>query len=704
KVPGTQPLLQHVLDKLLAKDLDRRYQIIHDARTDLAEAMDSPPRRAVPSIEGIAPARTGLRTIMSAAMLVLASVAITVAVMRILQETPSLVPPASLVRAVIKLEPGLKLAALPTREEADYGYDRPSRTAMAISPDGRYLVYSAIGTVSPEREPDELGPRERAEQAGQPQLYLRALSEADARPIAGTDGGVCPFFSPDGQWIGFRTDAELRKVSVAGGPPVNICELPLRGWGPGHNVLGASWGSGETIAFAHVDGGLWKVPSSGGKPEVLTSLDPSRNERTHRLPFLLPDGKAVIFTVMDSTRSSSPRIELQSLTSGERKVLIENGADARYAPSGHLVYARKGVMMAAPFDARRLEVTGAPVSVGQVMQALVYPTYQSLNTGAAQFSFSTSGSLVYVPGDVYPTPVRDLIWVDRQGKEQVVESLDQFVSAPRISPDGLFVAYHAINANGHHQIWLYDLPRKNRIQFSFEGDASQPMWTPDAKRLVFAFSDAPNRPNNIYWQAADRSSPMERLTSSEYPRVAGSWSRDGRYLAFTETHPSTKVDICVLQMEDRKVVEAVKSPADDVTPAFSPDGRFLAYASLESGDLEVYVQPFPGPGARNKISTGGGREPVWSPDGRELFYRDPSERRVMVVDIRTEPAFSAGTPRTLFEGPNPYFAATPQQYDVAPNGRRFLMLRRRQHVETITEMILVHNWFEELKRLVPAGR
>jgi Tol biopolymer transport system component len=347
--------------------------------------------------------------------------------------------------------------------------------------------------------------------------------------------------------------------------------------------------------------------------------------------------------------------------------------------------------MAAPFDPRRLAVTGPAVPVVEgVLQAA---------TGASQFGVSASGSLIYVAGG-FQSAQLGLVWVTRSGVEQPVAAPARGYSYPRLSPDGRRLAVGVADAGT--QLWLYEFSRETLTRLTLEGSLSAlPAWTPDGKRITF--TSRADGPLNLFWQLSDGSGGPERLTTSDYNHTPMSWTPDGQQLVFGEVRPDTGFDILVLTAGDRTARPFLRTPFNESTPRLSPDGRWLAYASDESGRQEIYVQPFPGPGSKWPISAEGGREPVWNRNGRELFYR--SGDRMMVVDVATEPGFSAGKPRVLFEGPYERTVFTVANYDVSPDGQRFLMLKRSdQGAAAPTQITIVQNWFEELKRRVPAPK
>jgi Tol biopolymer transport system component len=366
--------------------------------------------------------------------------------------------------------------------------------------------------------------------------------------------------------------------------------------------------------------------------------------------------------------------------------------------------------MAAPFDPRRLAVGGTPVPVQEGV-------LQSLFSGVAQYSFSSNGSLVYVPGGIQGGQ-STLAWVDRKGAEQPLKAAAHAYRNPRISPDGRRMAVE-IDDQGP-QVWTYDLSRETLTRLTFQGSYNGiPEWTPDGKRIAFQSNSA--GPQNLFWQPSDGSGGPERLTSGEVSNPSpNSFSSDGQWLIFSDNNTTTSRDIWVLRLSDpsagsgqgRKAQPFLKTPADESAASFSPDQKWLAYSSDESGRREIYVQPYPGPGGKWQISTDGGQEPVWNPNGRELFYRSGS--KIMAVDVNQSrdregagvvpTGFSAGTPRMLFEGPYLPTPGSLPNYDVSPDGQRFLMVKPTEQEAAATQIHVVLNWFEELKRRVPVGR
>jgi serine/threonine-protein kinase len=647
--PMTPPALDRVVKKCLAKEPEKRWQAASDLADELkwiaeggsqvtplpASAWEST-RKPWPSV-----------LLWGATSLLLAAMATSLAVRNL---KPS--PPRPVTRTVITLPPGERLAVA----------DQP---AVALSPDGTLLAYVAI-------------------QGGTQQLYLRAMDSMVASPIAGTEEGVNPFFSPDGRWLGFFAGGKLKKVPVSGGAAQSLDDTAF--------PVGASWSSQGMIAFAPTPVSvLQQVSETGGTPQPLTRF--AKGEVSHRWPEFLPGGKALLFGAGTNYANwSNARVVVGKVETGERRDLIQAGTHPRYAPSGHLVYMQAGVLMAVPFDLERLEVTGTAVTV-------VEGVLQSTPSWAAQYSFSATGSLVYVPGGLQAAQCR-LVWVNRSGAEQPLAAPARAYRYPRLSPDGRRVAVGITEPEP--QVWLYDLSRETLTRLTFEGNWNlNPVWTPDGKRI--AFQSNKEGTINIFWQLADGSGGLERLITGEHAQGASSWSPDGQLLAFVEITPTTGYDLWVLRLSDRKAQPFLRTPFTESAPRFSPDGRWLAYVSDESGRYEVYVQPYPGPGGKWLISVEGGTEPEWNRNGRELFYR--SGDKMMAVEITTQPGFSAGKPRVLFEGKYLPTPITFANYDVSPDGQRFLMLKASdQAAAAPTQINVVLNWFEELKRRVPTAK
>jgi len=637
---ATPQMVRTLLRRCLQKDKTSRLRDAGDARIEIQEALAAP--LAAGTRAAATPRPTFHRWALLSGFACLGVAVIVVLAVWKLKPTPQ----KPVTRTLITLPPGDQLAAL-------------DNLAIAISPDGTQLAYVGI-------------------RGGTRQIFLRALNSLEAKPLAGTEGAGTPFFSPDGQWIGFFAAGSMKKIPVSGGAASTL--------GSFMNSIGASWSSGGTIAFTPNGGSpIQQVSDAGGALEPLTRLD--KGETGHISPELLPGSKAVLF----STTGANPQVAVQSLSSGERRNLVPGGSSPRYASSGHLIYAQGGNLMAAPFDPQRLQLTGTAVPIVEGVLQLIRAT---------QYSISDTGALVYVPGGVQAA-AEHLVWVRRNGSEQTLAATQHIYTYPRLSPDGRRLAVTIAEEDA--QIWLYDLARDTLTRLTFGGNINQvPTWTPDGTRIAFNSTTKETPQQNLFWQLADGSGGLERLTTSKYNHGARSFSPDGQLLAYSEINPTTGFDIWMLRLSDRTAEPFLRTTFNEAAPAFSPDGHWLAYISDESGRYEVYVQPYPGPGGKNQISTEGGTEPVWNRNGRELFYR--SGEKMMAVDITTQPSFSAGRPKMLFQGPYlPTFTTVPF-YDVSPDGGRFLMISPGEPTTPHTQIVVVQNWFEELKQKVPSGR
>jgi eukaryotic-like serine/threonine-protein kinase len=463
--PVTPPALDRAVKKSLAKDPEERWQNAHDLMSELKWIAEGGSHAA------LAPnaAMKGIRTLgrqellLRGAALMLVGGIVGLAAWNLKPSPAPLPQPVS--RTVVNLPPGQQLAVL------------NNGPVLALSSDGTHLAYVA-------------------RQGGVQQLFLRAMDSMETKPIQGTEGGISPFFSPDGQWLGFFAGNKLKKISVSGGAALTLGEAA--------NPQGASWGSKGIIAFSHTGvSSLVQVPDVGGNAQPLTRLE--KGEASHRWPEFLPGGKAVLFAAGTSAANFvTSQIVVQSVGVGQRRNLIQGATQPRYAPSGHLVYAQEGSLMAVPFNPQRLEVTGTAVPV-------VDGVLQSRITGVAQYSFSGTGSLVYVPGSVQAGQLR-LVWVSRNGAELPLVAPGHAYRQPRISPDGHRVAV-TVDEQGD-QVWVYDLSRETLTRLTFDGDwNTDPVWAPDGKRI--AFESNKEGPLNLFWQQADGSGGLERLTTSD---------------------------------------------------------------------------------------------------------------------------------------------------------------------------------------------
>ena len=664
KLPPDTPIrIRTLLRRCLEKDPRRRLHDIADARIETEESLSQP----------LAPEEVAIRRPVHAWVLGALLGGLILAVVATALITWHLKPAQSpaVGRFALKVEPGHWLDGMRVANK------QPSRTALAIASDGSFIIYAAI--------PEDPGLQAK------PQIYLRRMDQMEAAPVAGTEGGISPFLSPDNRWIGFWADGKLKKVPLSGGVPATLCDAPM--------PFGADWGPDNTIVFSSGrDLGLSRISGGGGKPEVLTVPDRA-SEYGHRLPHWLPDGRGVLFTIMRLKWDLQPRLALLDLKTRKWRVVMEDAAEGRCLGTGNLVFLRQGTLMVVAFNLGRLEGKDQPVPiVANVMQALNGAS-SNLNTAAGQYCVSNSGWLAYVPGGIFPDQEESPVRVDQKGDVQPAASFKASFVAPRFSPDGKRIAYQTFGKEW--SVWVYDLNRGTASRLTGEGWVQYPIWTPDGKRLVFGW--CASGPQNLYWQHADGSSPMERLTTSENWQCPGSFTPDGSTLAFVEDHPETGEDILLLDMKSRRMTPFLNSKANERYPEFSPDGSWLAYSSNESGRYEVCVRPFPGPGGRWQISKEGGGQAIWSKDGRQLFYRQADQ--VWIVDVRTEGSFSVGKPRLLFEQRDLVGGYPIRGWDLWPDGQAFLMVKAGEvKPQPATEIILVQNWFEELKRLVPTGK
>jgi Tol biopolymer transport system component len=477
----------------------------------------------------------------------------------------------------------------------------------------------------------------------------------------------------------------MKKISLVGEPPMTLSEAP--------GVYGGSWGPEDTIVFAgrtESGQGLHLVSAAGGEPEILINTDFEKGEIQYRRPEFLPGGKAVLFSIRGD---NGFQLAALSLATREKKIVLEGAREAHYSPTGHLVYVvpETGTLSAVLFDPERLEVIGEPVPVLEGIR--------EDPDGSVDYSFSSEGTLIYVPAGAAIKGVP--VWVDREGTvmESLVEESLQNPQGPRLSPDGRRLVV-AINPGDGSDLWVYDLAGRPPYPLTVEGRNSYPLWSPDGQRVVFRSVGGGSR--MLLQVAADGTTlNPELLLSSPRNWYPTSWSADGQELIFLDAHPdgASLMSLPVEgQQEPRLLFQtqyAFRPGQHGASAALSPDGRWLAYVSGVTGGPEIWVRPYPGPGAPLRISPGGGLEVVWGPEGRELFYLEGD--KMMAVKIETEPTFHFQPPELLFEGG--FHHANPS-YDIGPDGR-FLMIKLTE--EPRGQINIVLNWFEELKRLVPAN-
>jgi serine/threonine-protein kinase len=578
-------------------------------------------------------------------------------------------------------------SALPLRLSVELGADASLDStlgpAAALSRDGNVLAFTA-----------------RPRKGGPTQLFIRQLDRAQATPQAGTDNAFSPFFSPDGQWIAFFADGKLKKISVTGGAALILCDAP--------EGRGGDWGEDGNIALApSAHSGLFRVPEVGGKPSELTKLDLSAGEWTHRWPQVLPGGKAVLFTQRGSMNFDDATIVVQSLITGQRKIVQRGGTFGRYLPGGYLVYLHSGTLFGAPFDVDRLELVGAPVPAVEGME-------RDAEHGGAQIAFSSDGTLLYLP-DQSKNLKSTILWMERDGKTASLRSIPARYSDPRFSPDGRRLAIDLIDEKGR-DIWVYEWQRNRMLRFTLgAGENERPVWTPDGLRIAFASDRAERGVSNIYWQRSDVTGEIQRLTESNNPQRPNSWHPNGKFLAFAESNPQTGSDIMILPLEGSEVAgwkpgkpfAFVNSASNEGRPVFSPDGRWLAYWSDESGRSEVYVRPFPGPGAKRLISTNGGTYPTWSSNGKELFYQDADAKIMVAAYTASGSMFQAEKPRawSAVSLPLSTWAIGELNYDVSPDGKRLVVAPDQAEGAAKEDKItFLFNFTDQLRRIAPPAK
>jgi serine/threonine-protein kinase len=541
---------------------------------------------------------------------------------------------------------------------------------VAITPDGSRIVYRGNG-----------------------QLLVRALDQLEPTVLTGLGAPQGIFVSPDGQWIGYFDGTTIKKVAITGGSPVTIASVV------GSVSRGATWGPDGTIVFATATAAtaLMRVSAAGGRPTVLTKADRARGESDHVWPEFLPGGEAVLYTITPVRASiENSQIAVLDLRTGTSTVLIPGGSDAHYVPTGHLVYGFAGTLRAVAFDLQRLKVVGTPTPVLEGVMTTA--------EGAANVAIGANGALVYISGVAGGGANRTVMSVDRQGRASPLPGLAPSAYRDvRVSADGAWLAL-----TKEADVWTYNMARATLSRLTTDAGADgSALWTPDGQRIVFSSSRA-GYPE-IFWRAADGTGGEERLLTRAKDSLdlrASGWSADGKQLLFTEVPSNIQNAIGQLAIERPSDVRMLwENSFNNDFPAVSPDGRWIAYHSNLSGRVEIYVERYPQLGNRQLISTGGGRLPLWSRDGKELFFSSLDSRQMYGVAVQSGTTFGAGRPQVLFESGMLRQTAGTRPYDIAPDGRFVIIYSGQTEAagDTASGMILVQNWFEELKRLVPTN-
>jgi len=662
--------IRRVLRRCLDKDRHQRLAAVADARLEIEEAV-SPVSSLIPVADPMPP-DVGWRRALPWSVAAALAIALVLVVWSPWRQTR----PSTLLRLSADLGAG---GAVVT---SGHG------SSLALSSDGTQLAFVAHKVSD-----------------GIPRLYFRRLDQWQAVLLPETDGAEAPFFSPDGLWIAFFSSGKLKKISVTGGAPMTLCDAP--------NARGGTWAEDGTIVFSpDRQTTLSRVSSAGGTPERLTTLE--AGEVTQRWPQVLPGGRAVLYS------SLSPRgdfdfdkgnVVVQPLPRGERKIVERGAYYGRYVPSGHLVYLHDGTLFAAAFDLARLEVTGSPVRV--IDSIMANPT-----GGAGSLAVSSSGALAYVPGLSPAADARPIEWMDRDGKTSLLRSAPAAWANLRFAPDGRQLAVDIFDGK-QFDVWVDDWARDTLARLTTStSHSTNPVWTPDGRRIVFASQrgeKAVANTFNLYWQRADGTGDVQRLTTSENRQLPGSWHPSGKSLAFEE-QSSSHSSLMLLPMagdessgwKPGEPTVLLGGPFDLRSPAFSPDGHWLAYESSQSGRFEVYVQPFPGPGGKWQISTDGGQFPTWSRARHELLY-GTVEQRIMVTVYSVEgDSFHAEPPRPWPEAryKSGELAGSPvRRFDLHPDGDQLALTAFGETQATVKRdrLVFILNFLDELRRIAPAS-
>ena len=643
RLPEDTPrVLRSLLRRCLVKDPHKRLRDIGDARLELEQALsggeDTPGQSAAVAAEPTGWRRRGPWAVAAASLLVAATLGVLLAMQR--------PPDASVLRFDV-----------PPPEGASFALAIVNPGPVRVSPDGRMLVFSAI----PE--------------TGEQQLFVRALDEAEARALPGTEGAMFPFWSPDSRHIAFFTDTKLKRIEAAGGPPLNLRDVRFG--------KGGSWTRAGLILFASVNSPIHQVSDAGGESRAVTTLDGSRGEDSHRHPRVLPDGRSFLYLARRMGAVEGHYIVAASLDGGEPKTLLRAPAAAEYA-SGHLFFLRDQTLMAQPFDPDRLELTGEP-------RPLVVDPVTAIG-GAAQAPFSVSSAGVLAWQGSGAGGARRLVWRNRQGEELgTVGEPDLIGEGFSLSPKGDQAVAAVRNlSSGTPDLWVYEMAGGLGSRFTFDGARNHSgVWSPDRESLVFS-SDRGGA-NGLYRRSLDGSTEEELLYSNEHRKRATGWHPDGKTLAFSQRTGPGNWDILLLPLSgDRAPLPLAQTPLPEGGAVFSPDGRWVAYHSAESGEPHVYVQPFPGPGRKWQVSTVPGQYPRWRRDGREIVYQTFARATLMSAPIETRgETLVVGTAVELFETRGNFFA---RRFDLSPDGQRLLLLEPAEGGEIQSPISVLVNW------------
>jgi Tol biopolymer transport system component len=644
--------LRAVVKRCLTKDVRQRTRDIGDVRIQLDEIVrtaDATARSASP-----APSWRWLVAVTAVAVLLAAGTAF------VAWSRATVAPAGSALRGTLDLE-------VPGQVWTNLG------PGAVLSPDGTTLAVAV-------------------DQPGRPnQIFLRRLDQMAAVPLAGTEGARNIFFSPDGQSIAFFADGKLKRVPISGGTPTTLADAP--------DDRGGAWGEDGTIVFApNSRSAIHRVRASGGAIEEVTRV--GTDETAHRWPQVLPCGRGILFTLVRS--SAVQAIAIQPRDGGEHRILQEQASFGRLVPSGHLLFMRGDTVYAAPLDLASLTHPAAPVPVLEGVR-------HDRPSGGAQIAFSDSGGAVYVKGSA--SAGRQMIWLDANGLEQPIAAPPAQYSDPRLSPDGTKVASTKQDASA--DVWVYDLQRGTDSRLTFENtNEIVPLWTPDGRFITYGVI-ARDAPPSVYWTRADGSGTPQLLVRDTRPLIPFSWHPNGRVLAMIRQEPENIADVVITEFSGDERTGLKAGPLvtfagtgfAEQEPAFSPDGRWLAYQSNESGRFEIYVSGYPGPSGRWQVSNGGGVFPTWGPDGRTLYYRSPEQQIMAVSFTVTDGVFSAAAPVPWSPTRLDDLGLLVRTFDVHPDGKRMFAIRvPLEERMTSVRVTLISDLLDELRMKVPTAR
>ncbi len=650
--PMTPPALDRVVKTCLAKDPEERWQTAHDIGVQLRWILEGRSQADVAAPPGAAATRRKNRERAAwivSGLLLLALVGSLAVLFRIGRPEPAAAP-------------ATRFAILPPGKATFTAPGESASSQPALSPDGRSLAFVAYAG------------------GGRHLVWVRSLDSLAAKTLDGTEDGSYPFWSPDSKFVGFFAHGKLRRIAVSGGPPQTLCDASAG--------RGAAWSRDGVILFTPTQrDALYRVPANGGAVMQATTLDTPRGEISHRWPSFLPDGRRFLYWTRNR-KASNAGIRVGSLDSKDVTSLLQADGMAVYARPGHVLFVRQGVLLAQPFDPHSLKLSGEPLRVAEPLGVGSPPGY-------ATYSVADSGVLAYVPG---VSPNRELVWFDRGGKELGSVGEPGVYISPALSPDEKRVAVGIRDIRAAStDIWLIDLARGIRSRFTFSPASGYiARWSPDGSRVMFT-SNREGFPD-FYEKASSGAGEEKLVFRSDQDKFLTDWSQDGRFLAYHAPGPRTGWDVWVLPLSgDRKPIPFVQTEFTEAQGQFSPDGKWLAYASDESGLFEVYVRPFPAPGGKWQVSTSGGTQPQWRRDGKELFYL-AEDGGLMGVDVKADSTFEAGAPRPLFHARFPT-ASAPflRTYSVTSDGQRFLVTRVMEEDKAIP-ITVVLNWTADLKK------